>query len=160
MMVHWPQPRSKQRKGNYPYKFKIVQDYSFSDTGWQLSQPFDSQWLHISTNGVVTVKANDTGYAWDGCSPKVSLLNLWVVGTPDGHINYRTMKPYTYYASLVHDALYQYLDSIPVTKHEVDTLFLHMLGDFQLRYVYYWAVRLFGGMWVKQHGVSDTPVAS
>ncbi|WP_119395721.1 hypothetical protein [Salinibius halmophilus] len=159
-MEHWPEPRSKQRKGNYPYKFKIDKDYQYHNTGWQLSQPFDSKWLHISCEGVVTVKANDTGYAWDGCSPKFSVLNLWVLGTPDGHVNYRTMKPYTYYASMVHDALYQYLDSIPVSKYQVDRLFLQMLGDFQLRYPYYWAVRLFGGVRVKQLGLPETPAMS
>jgi hypothetical protein len=31
------------------------------------------------------------------------------------------------HASLVHDALYQYLDNIPLSKNEVDQLFYQML---------------------------------
>ncbi|KEI71229.1 hypothetical protein [Endozoicomonas elysicola] len=141
---NWPSPREIQRNGNHPYKFKITEDYHW-ESGWILSEPFDSRWLSISTSGTITVKANDSGYAWDGCTPKWSLLNLWVIGTPDGHINHRTMKPYTYYASLVHDALYQYLDTVPVSKQVIDQLFLTMLGDFKPRLVYYLAVRLLGG---------------
>ena len=100
----------------------------------------------------MTVKANE-GYSWDGCTPKRSFLNLSIIGVPDGHIDYRTMRPFTYHASLVHDALYQYLDTIPVRKKEVDWLFLIMLGDFKLRWIYYVMVRLFGGRGVKQLGI-------
>ena len=148
----WPSPREIQRSGNYPYKFKITEDYH-CESGWILSEPFDAQWLSISTSGTITVKANDSGYAWDGCTPKWSLLNLWVIGTPDGHINHRTMKPYTYYASLIHDALYQYLDTVPVSKQAIDQLFLTMLGDFKPRQLYYLAVRLLGGRGVFQKGL-------
>lgn len=102
---------------------------------------------------MVTVKANESGYAWDGCTPKWSLLNLVIVGVPDGHVDHRTMKPFTYHASLVHDALYQYLDSVPVPKAEIDRLFLKMLGDFKLRRLYYLAVKYFGGRGVKQKGI-------
>lgn len=146
MNGEFPRPRSRQRKGNYPYKFRIDEDFVYADTGWRLSRPFDSRWLSISVDGKVTVKANETGYAWDGCTPKKSLLNLVIVGVPDGHIDYRTMKPYAYYASMVHDALYQYLYSVPVSRRQIDRLFLQMLGDFKLRYVYYAFVRLFGGL--------------
>jgi hypothetical protein len=140
----YPEPRAKLRKGNFPYKFKILEDFTYGDTGWILEHEFQSKWLHISTKGEITVKANETGYAWDGCTPKWSFLNLAIIGVPDGHVDYRTMKPFTYHASLVHDALYQYLDSVPVSKADIDRLFLKMLGDFKLRWVYYIAVRLFG----------------
>ena len=112
-----------------------------------------SKWLEISTDGLITVKANENGYAWDGCTPKFDILNLWVVGVPDGHVDYRTDKPYTYRASMVHDALYQYLDTIPVTKDAVDRLFLEMLGDFKLRWLYYPAVKCFGAWGVVQRGL-------
>lgn len=152
MSKDWPAPRTKQRKGNYPYLYTLKEDITQATT-WQLVQPFDSQWLHISTEGTITIKAGKTGYAWDGCSPKFSFLNLAIIGTPDGHVDYRTGKPYTYKASLVHDALYQYLDTVPVPKAEVDKLFYQMLGDFTLARVYFWAVRLFGGIHVKQLGL-------
>ncbi len=151
-MDHWPEPRSIIRSGNFPYIFKIEQDYTHQ-TKWQLDQPFESQWLEISREGLIRVKANETGYAWDGCTPKISILNLWVLGVPDGHVDYRTMQPYTYFASLVHDALYQYLDTVPVPKSDIDKLFLEMLGDFKLRKIYYLCVRVFGGWGVQQKGL-------
>ena len=125
-----------------------------TDNSWVLLEnPFVSEWLDISTSGLITVKANKEGYSWDGCTPKWSILNLFIVGAPDGHIDYRTMKAYTYYASLVHDALYQYLDSVPVSKEKIDLLFLEMLGDFKLRKVYYFFAKHFGGRGVIQQGV-------
>ena len=148
------QPRQRRRAPNLPYKFTITNDCSY-ETGWVLPREFDSRWLHISTTGVVTVKANNqNGYAWDGCTPKWSLLNLWIVGVPDGHVDYRTGKPHTYFASLVHDVLYQYLDSVPVQKADIDDLFFTMMGDFKLRWPYYLAVRFFGGLGVKQRSIT------
>ncbi len=152
-MENYPVPREKQRKANFPYIYKILKDYVYEDTGWELEKEFDSKWLHISKDGVITVKANEKGYAWDGCTPKVSIFNLFILGVPDGHVDYRTMEPFTYRASLVHDALYQYLDTIPVTKEKVDWLFLKMLGDFKLRYVYHFFVKYFGGRNVLQKGI-------
>ena len=149
-MNGYPIPREKKRTGNFPYKFKITEDYVYKETGWKLAEAFDSKWLTIRKDGVLTVKANETGYAWDGCTPKKSFLNLYIVGVPDGHIDHRTMLPFTYHASLVHDALYQYLDTVPVTKEQVDRLFLKLLGDFKLRRLYYFAVKHFGARGVKQ----------
>ena len=145
------EPREIQRKGNFPYKFKIETDFVYEDTGWILTKDYISKWLYISKEGVITVRANDKGYSWDGCTPKWSVFNLFIIGTPDGHVNYRTMKPYTYYASLVHDALYQYLDTVPIKKVDIDSLFLKMLGDFKPRWIYYLAVRIGGGNGVRQN---------
>jgi hypothetical protein len=39
---------------------------------------------------------------------KTSMFDMFVVGTPDGIVDIKTMKPKTYNASMVHDALYQY----------------------------------------------------
>ena len=129
-----------------------MEDYIY-DSDWIIGKQFTSEWLEISEKGKIKVKANEHGYSWDGCTPKWSFLNLMIIGVPDGHINYRTMKPYTYYASLVHDALYQYLDTVPVPKEKIDLLFLKMLGDFKLRYPYYFATKYFGGMGIKQNGI-------
>jgi len=152
-MDYYPEPREIIRKGDFPYKFKIMEDYIYDDTGWIIDKPFISKWLEISEGGQIKVKANESGYAWDGCTPKWSLLNLIIVGIPDGHIDYRTMKPFTYYATLVHDALYQYLNSVPIPKAEIDWLFLKMLGDFKLRSLYYLAVKYFGGRGINQKGI-------
>jgi hypothetical protein len=154
-MDSWPQPRTKQRTRNLPYIFRITDDYVYEEAGWDLAEAFDCEWLHISVDGVITVKANEQGYAWDGCTPKWSLLNLAIIGVPDGHVNHRTMQPYTYAASLVHDALYQYLDTVPVSKAKIDWLFYEMLGDFKLKWVYYQAVKLLGGRGVEQKGLAS-----
>lgn len=81
-------------------------------------------------------------YAWDGCTPKRSWLWVALVGTPDwwqrkcsvltvsasGQIKQEEVFwPMTHHASVVHDALYQYLHLIPITPQDVDRLFHQML---------------------------------
>ena len=106
--------------------------------------------------------ANRT-YAWDGCTPKRSFFWLALIGTPDwgehlediqtigasGEILEREVFwPQAHHASLIHDALYQYLNTIPISKSDVDRLFHEMLTKSglprSLAYLYYLAVRLFG----------------
>ena len=148
----YSKPRPAYPAGSHAYIYKITEDFHHQ-TDWTLDAPFEAQWLAISCAGLITVKANATGYAWDGCSPKWSVLDLCVVGTPDGQIDLRTGKPYTYYATLVHDVLYQYFDSVPVPKSAIDTLFLQMMDDFKLRKLYYYPVKWWAGWGVVQHGV-------
>lgn len=105
--------------------------------------------LVIETSGRITVMR---GYSWNGCSPKFCLLDV-LIGTPDGVVHARTGKPKAYYASLVHDALYQFLPlSAPLTRRDADRVFLLLLGesDFAPRYVYWLAVRAFG--WIVRVG--------
>jgi len=153
---HMPKPsdRYKGRPRKFPWIFKITEDYRHqSDI---LGRAFNSEWLRLDEDGLITVKANNNGYAWDGCTPKFNLLDIVVVGVPDGIIDIKTMKPKTYYASLVHDAFYQYLEDVPVTKSEVDRLFFEMLGEFWLRRVYYFMVKHFGARGVKQRGITNS----
>ena len=99
--------------------------------------------LVLTTEGVIRVVA---GYAWDGCTPKTCFLDV-VIGTPDGVVYVGTGRPKTYYASLVHDALYQFLpDGLPLTRVQVDRCFLQLMTESQFapRHLYYWAVRAFG----------------
>ncbi len=111
-------------------------------------------WLHIEKDGTITV---NRGYAWDGCSPKFKILDLLLVGTPDGIVNLQTGRPKTYYASLVHDALYQFLDDphFPFSREQCDQVFLELLkeADFKLAFPYYWAVKYLGGAyrWVLKY---------
>jgi hypothetical protein len=101
----------------------------------------------IARDGVITIFPR---YSWDGCSPKFSLLDLYI-GTPDGAIHAVTGKPKTYYASLFHDALYQYYRrGGPYSLKEADGIFLHIMKkhDFRLRMLYYVAVRLFGAAYL------------
>ncbi|XZG68980.1 hypothetical protein ACTSKR_09975 [Chitinibacteraceae bacterium HSL-7] len=112
---------------------------------------FYSEWLLID-DGVIVVNPGrsflsgnvvhydfdqSTAYAWDGCSPKVSIAWSAIAGTPDGPdclisawtlsstiAEQRTLLwPVTHLASLVHDALYQYLGPSPLTKADADRLF-------------------------------------
>jgi hypothetical protein len=88
------------------------------------------------------------GYAWDGCTPKFCVWDI-VFGTPDGIPNEHTKKPKAYYASLLHDVLYQFLDAdLPLSRAQADRVFLEILtrDQFAPRRVYYSAVRLFGGL--------------
>ncbi|MEO0826376.1 MAG: hypothetical protein AAFY67_12065 [Cyanobacteria bacterium J06642_9] len=154
-----PKPRdfSRGKPKSYPWKFKIQIDYPYQST--ITGREFDSQWLRLGKDGLITVKANSDGYAWDGCTPKFSFLGLVIIGVPDGHIDVDTMQPKTYHASLVHDAFYQYLEDVPVSKREIDDLFLKMLIErsFPLARLYYLAVHLFGGIGVKQKNIQSIP---
>jgi hypothetical protein len=101
--------------------------------------------LEIHPNGDARVLG---GYAWDGCTPKFSVCDI-VIGTPDGIPNETTKKPKAYFASLMHDALYQFLDAhLPLSRAQADRLFLEILtrDNFAPRRIYYLAVRVFGGM--------------
>lgn len=113
---------------------------SFSDT--------NGTWLFISNAGEITVAS---GYAWDGCSPKIKVFDLWLIGTPDGILNISTGQPKTYYASLIHDALCQFQNhpSMPYSRSEIDQIFLERLQQdgFKLAKCYYWAVRAFGSVY-------------
>jgi hypothetical protein len=124
------------------------------DYAWQSGRRFDegcafedgrgARRLEIRPDGEIRVLA---GYAWDGCTPKFALFDI-VIGIPDGVPNERTKKPKAYYASLLHDALYQFLDAgLPLSRYEADRIFLELLerDRFAPRPIYYAAVRLLGG---------------
>ena len=101
--------------------------------------------LEINPDGSARVLA---GYAWDGCTPKFSIFDI-LIGTPDGAPNHQTKKPKTYYASLLHDVLYQFLELNPdVPRPAADRAFLELLtrDEFAPKRVYYIAVRIFGGL--------------
>ncbi|NMZ57693.1 MULTISPECIES: DUF1353 domain-containing protein [Pseudomonas] len=94
-------------------------------------------------------------YAWDGCSPKVPFFWMATLGTPDwwehlesvqclrhGQQQEREMFwPVAHHASLVHDALYQFLNVAPVTKAEADELFHRMLLDAGMPRLVAWVYR-------------------
>ena len=104
-----------------------------------------------------------TEYSWDGCSPKRYFYWFILLGTLDWwHTKQRISKISDtgetiqtdviwrnfLHASLVHDALYQYLAIIPLRKQEVDTLFYDMLDKSNIfkvvAWVYYFSVKHFG----------------
>ena len=105
--------------------------------------------LRISEDGAITVTKR---YTWDGCTPKFCLLDV-LLGIPDGAVysgpGEHTGKPKTYHASLIHDALYQFLNKdLPYNRKDADLFFLRLMQEtgFKLSGVYYIAVRIFGGL--------------
>lgn len=83
------------------------------------------------------------GYAWDGCTPKFHWGPL-SFGVWDGPINPDTGEQWCYFASMVHDFLYEYELGM---RWQADKIFHSMLKGFKLQRVYYRAVRLFGRKW-------------
>lgn len=108
---------------------------------------YKGQWLEINRDGVLTIPA---GYSWDGCTPKFKIFGR-VIGVPDGPKDPETGQPQTYYASLVHDALYQFIGLHGISRADIDLIFLDMLtaAGFKQARLYYRAVQLFGGIFVK-----------
>ena len=99
--------------------------------------------LIVEATGRITVTR---GYAWNGCSPKFCVFDL-LLGTPEGVVYSDTHRPKTYYASLVHDALYQFLpDGLPLKRRHADAFFRRLLqeSDFSPAWLYWSAVRLCG----------------
>jgi hypothetical protein len=121
--------------------FKFEKDYVFYDKTGIVR-------LILEQDGRITVTAN---YTWNGCSPKFCFLDLlW--GTPDGVVDKTTRKPKTYYATLYHDAFYQFIpDGLPISRVEADRFFLEKLKEtnFWWGNFYFLAVRVFGGIGMK-----------
>lgn len=106
--------------------------------------------LLITKEGVFTVKK---GYSWNGCSPKFCFLDI-NFGTPDGAVHAETGRPKTYFASMIHDVLYQFRDQIdPIKRRDADSFFLDLMkdSDFLWARLYWLAVRVFGRLvwWCK-----------
>lgn len=123
--------------------FKLKDDYIETDTGLK-NYTFDSDWLKITWNEEIVVRK---GYTWDGCTPKITKN----IGVFDGLIDKETNKKKAYYPSLIHDALYQYYGYHGISRKQIDLLFLRMLQKkkFAFSWLYYIAVRLFGGLFFK-----------
>ena len=131
------------------YIYLLTEDYTYmtSITGCE----FENEWMKLSNDGILLIKGtNEEGYAWDGCSMKFKFLDIYL-GTPEGVLNRVTQKSKTYFATLVHDVLYQFSDDIKasVKRKEVDEVFYRILkrDDFKLARLYYGAVRAFGWIW-------------
>lgn len=100
--------------------------------------------VSIAADGLLTI---DAGYRWDGCTPKWAFFDM-VFGTPEGVLDTASGNSKTFYASLVHDALYQ-LSAYTFSAGErmvADRLFHAMLRevDFKASALYYAVVKMFG----------------
>jgi len=127
--------------------YKLNEDYRWQspflqDSDWAFQDHTGKTRMKLMRDGTIVVIQ---GYAWDGCTPKFCLLDI-LIGTPDGAIDVESAHPKTWHASLVHDALCQFLSAgLPMSRAQVDGCFLKLMQErqFTLRYIYYAAVRLF-----------------
>jgi hypothetical protein len=121
------------------WRYALADDYSFSSPHLAGIE-FENEWVTIRT-GNIRIK---TGYAWDGCSPCISVLGLFYIGAPDG-AEYLGL-PATYHASLVHDALCQWRGQNRVTKAMSVAVFRELMDQvkFPLAGLYAAAVETFG----------------
>jgi len=97
-----------------------------------------NDYAQLYPKGLLKIKK---GYSWNGCSPKFVIFSM-VFGTPEGAVidgNSQTRK-----ASLVHDAMYQLKAG---KRKDADRIFYRYMreANFKPAWIYYLAVRLFGG---------------
>ena len=128
------------------YIYCIKEDYRYVSR--IKGRVFENDWFKLDEDGTVIVKGScEKGYAWDGCSPKVKLKDVYV-GTFEAVLNWDTGVSKTYYASLIHDVFYQFSKEVKsfIRRKEVDGEFYLILkrDNFRFALAYYWAVRLFG----------------
>ena len=137
--------------GVYIYCIKYDYQYQSSIKG----RSFENEWFKLGIDGIVTIKGTHyKGYAWDGCSPKLKIKDVYI-GTLEAVLNFDTGQSKTYYASLVHDVFYQFSKDVRkfIKRDEVDREFYAILkkDGFRFAKVYYFAVRLFGWLfWYKR----------
>ncbi|MDD5423027.1 MAG: hypothetical protein PHT32_06385 [Candidatus Omnitrophica bacterium] len=126
-------------KEDYPYKSSIT------------GRSFENEWVRLDPDGTITIKGtNRRGYAWDGCSPKIKIGDVYF-GTSEAVLNDDTLQSKTYYASMIHDVFYQFNKDVRslVTRKEVDREFYNILkrDGFRFAKAYYYGVRAFGWIW-------------
>lgn len=122
---------------DYTYKSSLTflkPYYFYSNSGNLL--------VTITEDGSITISK---GYSWDGCTPKFKIWK-YSIGTCDGY--QIDGKPATYYASLIHDVLYQFLHDLEIDRKSADDIFLDLMWYFRYKYIYYYTVRLFGWLFV------------
>lgn len=137
-------------------------DWLVIDDGKVIVNPSTSK-VNLEHKQVSYDFSQPNAYAWDGCTPKRLFFWLTLIGTPDWWHGEHSIQAITkqgelidkkvfwqlcMHASLVHDALYQYLDNIPLTKVQVDQLFHDMLIEAGMPKLmakaYHWSVEKFG----------------
>jgi len=116
-------------------------DWLVIDDGMVIVNPGTCE-VNLESKKVSYDLTKPNAYAWDGCTPKRLFFWLALIGTPDWWHGEHKIQAITeqgelvdkkvfwqlcMHASLVHDALYQYLGNIPLSKIQVDQLFYDML---------------------------------
>ncbi|MCK5268444.1 MAG: hypothetical protein KAR07_09760 [Spirochaetes bacterium] len=132
-------------ESNLPVKHKFYSEWLIIHEGLIIVNPGVSK-VTKDKKTVLYDFDNQTTYAWDGCTPKRLFFGLFIFGTPDGKFIEQSvykidknepaskkLKKTTklwqraFHASLIHDAMCQYLHHIPFEKVIFDQLFYDML---------------------------------
>jgi len=130
------------------YVYCIREDYRYQSS--VKGREFENEWFRLRKDGTLLIKGTHCkGYAWDGCSPKIKIKDLYL-GTSEAVLNLDTGQSKTYYASLIHDVFYQFSKQLRscISRKEIDKEFYAILkkDNFRFARLYYFGVRLFG--WV------------
>ncbi len=128
------------------YIYCIREDHHYQSS--IKGREFENDWFRLAKDGMVVIKGTHAkGYAWDGCSPKIKIKDLYI-GTPEAVLNWKTGVSKTYYASLVHDVFYQFSKDIKsfVRRKEADLELYAILkrDHFCFARAYYLVVRWLG----------------
>lgn len=128
------------------YVYCIRQDYRYQSS--LKGRMLENEWFSLTGDGTILVKGTHyKGYAWDGCSPKFKIKDLYF-GTPEAVLQLDTGQSKTYYASLIHDVFYQFSRQVggSISRKEADKEFYAILkrDNFRFARLYYLGVRLFG----------------
>ena len=136
--------------GRQYYIFRLDEDVKISTKRIKHKESWQSDKFHIFIENETTNITVKNGYEWDGCTPKFHLFDI-VFGIPDGVPNPKTNKPKAYFASCVHDILYEHAHILPsqITRKIADQIFYDELkkANFAPAKIYYFGVRVFGWLW-------------
>lgn len=127
------------RMKNWRYVLPRDEDYQTKIYG----HAFENEWFFIRENGHARVKE---GYASDGNSPRILVLDWFYLSPPDGREDPETGLPVTYRAFSLHDALLVNYKAIGIRKAQAHPEYCREIKrtNFPLRHVYCAAVTLFG----------------
>ncbi|MBP7216343.1 MAG: hypothetical protein KBA46_03555 [Candidatus Omnitrophica bacterium] len=128
------------------YVYCLREDFQYQSS--IVGREFENEWFCLRADGLVIVKGTHyKGYAWDGCSPKIKIKDVYL-GTLEGVLHFSSGKSKTYVASLIHDVFYQFSKDVGsfVSRKEVDREFFVALTRHEFAFArwYYCGVRLFG----------------
>lgn len=131
------------------YIYCIRENYRYQSSITR--REFENEWFKLTPDGAIIIKGtNYKGYAWDGCSPKLKIKDIYI-GIPEAVLNFGTGQSKTYYASLVHDMFYQFSKKVRlfIKRKEVDREFYAILrrDNFRFASLYYFFVRILGWIW-------------
>jgi hypothetical protein len=135
--IEYRELSTKQGRGKWRFETlrQITHKLHFFHPDVIFSDEYGIQWARIE-NDILHIR---TGYTWNGCSPKLGALGLWL-GTPDFHATRR--------ASLIHDVLFQFsaTDHHKATFAQCNEVFRRQMlrHDFALTEIYHAAVTKFG----------------